>query len=68
MPKSYYCTGNFIIPFSNILCVTSSTSTKFELDIDIHTEAKTLGIYESNAEDFLTQYTAWLDSQSTPQL
>ena len=67
MPKSYYRIGNFIIPFSNILCVTSSsTSTKFELDI--HTESKTLGVFESNADDFLSQYTAWLDSQSTPQL
>lgn len=69
MSKSYYRIGNFIIPFSNILCVTSSsTSTKFELDIHTKSESKTLGVFKGNAEDFLTQYTAWLDSQSTPQL
>lgn len=66
MSKYYYRTGNFIIPFSNILCITSSASTRFVLDI--HTESKTFGVFESNAKDFLTQYTAWLDSQSTPQL
>lgn len=64
MLKSYYHIGNFIIPFANILCVTSSTSTRFALDI--RTESNTFGVSESNAESFLTQYTAWLDSQSTP--
>lgn len=66
MSKSYYHDGNFIIPFANILCVISSSTTRHELEI--HADSKSFGVTVERAEDFLTQYTAWLDSQSTPQL
>ena len=66
MPKSYYCNGNFIIPFASITCVSSSSTTIYKLEI--HAGSKSFGIPEERAQGFLTQYTAWLDSQSTPQL
>ena len=66
MFKSYYYNGNFIIPFAGITCVSGSSTTRYELEV--HTGSKAFGIIKERAQDFLTQYTAWLDSQSTPQL
>lgn len=66
MPKSYYHHGKFAIPFINIVCVGPSSSTKHELTI--YTPNNSFGITNDSSKDFLTQYTAWLDSQSTPQL
>ena len=66
MSKSYYCNGNFIIPFASIACVSGSSTTIYKLEV--HTGSKSFGIPEERAESFLTQYTAWLDSQSIPQL
>lgn len=66
MSKSYYRNGNFIIPFANIMCVGSSSTTRYKLEL--HTDSKSFGITKEKAESFLTQYTAWLDSQSIPEL
>lgn len=66
MSKIYYRNGNFVIPFANIRCVTTSSTTRYKLEI--HADSKSFGIPEERAESFLTQYTAWLDSQSIPQL
>lgn len=65
MPNHYFKNTNLIVPFSSVNSVwissdnTTITITCLNSSYNLKAQAK---------EDFLSQYTAWLDSQSTPQL
>ena len=66
MPKSYYQGDKLIIPFNKISAVADSRYTKYI--VEVFCNDNSFGITKDNYKTFLTQYTAWLDTQSTPQL
>lgn len=67
MSKSYYQNNQCIIPFTKVSSVHIPYPTEREC-IKVFVNDKSYGMEDTAKADFLTQYTAWLDLQSTPQL
>lgn len=63
MLKSYFICAHYIINFTKVSHIYQS-----EGFVRVHLYNSSAELHKTNAEDFLAQYTAWLDSQSTPQL
>lgn len=65
MSSHYFRGTNLIVPFSN---VTSVWIPSDDTSITVYCLDNSYNLKAQAKEDFLTQYTAWLDSQSIPQL
>lgn len=65
MSKVYFINNNCLIPFTTVINVDFCTYGEIRIKFS---HGNYTSLPRNAAKDFLTQYTAWLDSQSTPQL
>jgi hypothetical protein len=65
MPKFYFMNDRNLIPFTSIVRLEFESCDSISMYL---IDDNYFNLPEDDVKDFLTQYTAWLDSQSTPQL
>ena len=65
MSKSYYQSPTLLIPFTKVESIWTSSDGTY---LDVYTPSNSYKLSGSANSNFLTQYTAWLDSQSIPSL
>lgn len=65
MSKSYFTNDKYLIPFISVGNLEFWSYGEIRVRFN---HGNYISLPRSTAKDFLSQYTAWLDSQSMPQL